>query len=231
MAMFKSNPNYSKPEITKRVYELRTKGESWHNISALILKEFNLKITDPTIKTIYERFVAKNLLIQGSKEEKLAQEIVPDYQKKMDERFNKISKATDELMDMLSELKKNIPPMLYVKFIPTILMVCREILNQLTFIKKEQTQVLVNQKNLIYSPLQIMNIVNQEMIKLEKEGKIEIKDVATGIRESDFKLSAGENGRVLTDEEKEEIRKNLFSQVKSDEEKELEKKKEEEIPA
>jgi hypothetical protein len=159
------------------------------------------------------------MVVQGVKEGKLAQEIVPDFQKKMEARFDRVTQVTDDLMDTLVELKKNIPPMLYVKFVPTILMVCREILNQLNYIKKEQTQVLVNQKNLIYSPLQIMNIVNTELIKLEKEGKIEIKETA-------------KDGRVLSNDEKEHI---VFSKIKTEEEIAMEeeqrkkKKKEEEI--
>jgi hypothetical protein len=158
--------------------------------------------------------VAKNMVVQGVKEGKLAQEIVPDYQKKMEERFDRVTKVTDDLMDTLVELKKNIPPMLYVKFIPTILLVCREILNQLNFIKKEQIQVLINQKNVIYSPMQIMNIVNQEILKLEKEGKIEIKNIAA-------------NGRILSDDEKNDEKKRItFSKRKTEEEIEMEQAEE-----
>jgi hypothetical protein len=209
---FNLNPNFARPEVIKRIYELRTKGEAYHSIALIILQEFDLKITDPTIKNIYERFVAKNMVVQGAKEGKLAQEIVPDFQKKMEERFERITKVTDDLMDTLDELKKKMPPELYVKFIPTILMVCREILNQLNYIKKEQTQVLINQKNVIYSPLQIMNIVNQEMIKLEQEGKIEIK------------TTAKKSGRVLSDDEKKHI---VFSKIKTEEEIENEQRQKE----
>lgn len=205
---FKQNPSYARPEIIKRIYDLRSQGEAFHSISGRIFEEFELKITDPTIKNIYERYVAKQMVVQGAKEGKLAQEIVPDFQKKMEERFDRVTKVTDDLMDTLVELKKNIPPMLYVKFIPTILMVCREILNQLTYIKREQTQVLINQKNVIYSPLQIMNIVNTELIKLEKEGKIEIKDTA-------------KDGRYLNNDEKKHI---VFSKIKTEEEIESEQR-------
>jgi hypothetical protein len=124
------------------------------------------------------------MIVQGAKEGKLAQEIIPDYQKKMEERFDRVVKVTDELMDTLEELKKKIPSELYVKYIPIILMVCREILNQLVFIKKEQSQVLINQKNLIYSPLQIMNVINKQ------------------IEEKKLVVTIPRNGRVLTDEEK-----------------------------
>ena len=206
---FKENPSYARPEVVKKIYELRSKGEPWRNIAALLLDEFDLKITEPTIKNIYERHVAKQFVVKNRQEGKLADEIVPDYQAKMEERFNRVTQVTDDLMDTLTELKKNIPPMLYIKFVPTILMVCREILNQLNYIKKEQTQVLINQKNVIYSPLQIMNIVNNELIKLEKEGKIEIKDTKSS------------NGRILADDEKKHI---IFSKIKTEEEIELEQR-------
>ena len=215
---FATNPNFRRPEVVKRIYELRTQGEHFHNIAAKILQEFDVKISDPTVKNIYERFVAKNMIVKGAKEGKLAQEIVPDYQAKMEARFDRVTKVTDDLMDTLEELKKNIPPMLYVKYIPTILMVCREIMNQLAFIKKEQSQVLINQKNLIYSPLQIMNIVNTEMVKLEEEGRIKIIDIAPP---SIFSPQKKSNGRVLAEEEKDL----MFSRVKTEEELEYEKKK------
>jgi hypothetical protein len=208
---FKINPDYARPDVVNKVYELRSKGETFNNIAAIILTDFELKIAPATIKNIYERFVAKNMVIQGVKEGKLAEEIVPDYQAKMEARFNKVAQVTDDLMDTLVALKKDCPPMLYVKFIPTILQVCREILNQLSYIKKEQTQVLINQKNVIYSPLQIMNILNQEMGKLEQEGKIEIKNIA-------------KNGRILTNDEKTHI---VFSKIKTEEEIEMEQRSEE----
>jgi len=210
---FQANPNFAKPEVVKRIYELRTQGTTYRQIAVKILEEFGLKITDPTIKNLYDRYVAKNMIVAAAKEEKRAVTVASDYQAKMELRFDKIVKVTDELMDTLTELKKNMPPALYVKFIPTILMVAREILNQLNYIKKEQNQVLVNQKNLIYSPLQIMNIVNTEIVKLEKEGKIEIKDKA-------------KNGRLLTMDEKENL---VFSKIKTEEEIEKESEHEKEI--
>jgi hypothetical protein len=202
---FKQNPAYADPKITKKVYDLKSQGESNAGIAGKLKEEFGLTITPPTIKNIYERFVAKNMVVKGVKEGKLADEVVPDYQAKMDARFDRITKVTDDLMDTLDELKKTMPPQYYIKYVPTILMVCREILNQLNFIKKEQSQVLINQKNVIYSPLQIMNILNKELPKLESEGKIIIKKIA-------------KDGRILTEEESKHL---VFSKAKTNEEIEM----------
>ena len=64
------------------------------------------------------------------------------------------------------------PPEIYIKYAPTILAVCREVLSQLEFIKREQEKIIVNQKNVIYSPLQIVQEFNrlEEAKKKEKEG-------------------------------------------------------------
>jgi hypothetical protein len=209
--MYEINPTYAKPEVIKKIYELRTKGERWRSIGKIIFEEMGLKITDPTIKNIYNRFVAKNYVVQGAKDGKFAQELISDYQRKMEARFTRITEITDDLMNTLMEIKKRMPPEVYVKYIPTTLLVCREILSQLEFIKKDQTQVLINQKNIIYSPLQIMNILNTELERLAEEGKIEIKDTA-------------KDGRYLTDEEKKSV---VFSTIKSDEEIEWEQKEKE----
>jgi len=64
-----------------------------------------------------------------------------------------------------------------------------------------------------------MNILNQEMIKLEKEGKIEIKDTVI----SGTKGYSPSAGRVLNDDEKEHI---VFSKIKTDEEIEMERRQE-----
>ena len=63
------------------------------------------------------------MLVQNAKEEKVASEIVPDYQKKMEERFERVVKITDSLMATLEELKKQIEPTAYLKLTPVILAV------------------------------------------------------------------------------------------------------------
>lgn len=211
---FKPDIKFNSPKVAKKIFELRNKGEVYSNIALKIHEEFGFKITAPTVKNVYERYVGNNLGKVAGTEKRFANEIASEYQKKMEARFDKVVEITDDLMDTLVSLKKNIPPELYVKYIPTILMVCREILNQLNFIKKEQIQVLINQKNVIYSPMQIMNIVNQEILKLEKEGKIEIKNIAA-------------NGRILSDDEKNDEKKRItFSKRKTEEEIEMEQAEE-----
>ena len=147
---FKINPNYYRADVLKKLYDLRAAGETFHAIGIKLNEEYGFKMTDPTVKSLYLKYVAKNLLVQNTKEiaqeQRVAGEIVPDYQKKMEERFDKIAKITDDLMDTLTEMKDNMEPEVYVKTIPTILMVAREILNQLNYIKKRAKPSLSQSK-------------------------------------------------------------------------------------
>jgi len=196
MGSFQPRKDLQNPELIKRIYELRKEGESFLHISKLVLEEFNIKVSSLTVNRIYDKYIARQLFIGAEADKKLAATIVPDYQAKMDARFDKIARVTDDLMDLLEKLKKEKSTEEYIKYIPTVLAVSREILSQLAFIKREQSQILVNQKNMIYSPLQIMQVLNKELVKLEKDGKVLIRATPD--------LMAT-RGRVRTEEEKREM--------------------------
>jgi hypothetical protein len=197
---------FKRLEVVKRIYDLRTQGESFHEITPKIIEEFNIHITDPTVKKIYNQYISRSLLVNAEAEKKEVAPIIQDYQAKMDARFDKIAKVTDELMDSLTKLKNEFDKegpegrLLVIKLIPSILAVSREILAQLQFIKREQSNISITQKNMIYSPMQIMQVLNKEMTKMQKDGKIIMK---------------AKNGRFLTEEEKKDP---VFSRVKEEEE-------------
>jgi hypothetical protein len=200
------NRDYQNPDVVKRIYELKSEGESVHEISRTIKEEFGLPITDPTVKNIYNRYVSKQLLVNAENQKKASAPIVEDYQAKMDARFDKVAKVTDEMMELLQNLKGTMDPKEYAKYVPLVLAVSREILAQLTFIKREQSQISITQKNMIYSPLQIMQVLNKEIVKLEKDGKIQL-------------IKTSKDGRILTEEERKDP---VFSRPKCENEIELE---------
>ena len=76
-----------------------------------------MAITDPTVKNIYTKFVGKKqLIVEADKEKKEAIPVIDDYQAKMDKRYDKIAKMTDEMMDVLNDIKEKTKdnPLLYV---------------------------------------------------------------------------------------------------------------------
>jgi hypothetical protein len=198
---------YRDPKIVKRIYYLRSVGTHFNKITAMINDEFGVKMSSPTLKKVYLEYVARQNVIESTRrrEREEARDVTKDYQAKMQERYDKIAKVTDDLIDMLVGFKDEVDPILYVKLTPQILSVCREILNQLSFIKKENEQILVNQKNVIYSPLQIMNVLNKEMGKLEKEKRIIIPNMVSSVMGSGNSKSEPEEGRILPPERKENL--------------------------
>ena len=61
---------------------------------------------------------------------------------------------------------------MYLKHAPTIISILRESLSQLAFIRAEQREITIKQQNLIYSPIQILQQMNQ--LEAQKKKKEEV---------------------------------------------------------
>ena len=153
-----------KPEILKKIFELRNENAGFNNIAKIVSDEFNVNITHPTAKNLYYEYAAK----QKVKKE-TGKEIDDDFEKMLNIKFQRIEKITNSLLDAVETIKKDLTPELYLKHAPTIIAILRESLNQLAFIRNEQQQITIKQQNLIYSPLQVMNQINQIEKEKQKE--------------------------------------------------------------
>ena len=151
------------PEILKKIFELRNAGNGFNNISKMISDEFNVGITHPTAKNLYYEYAAKQKV-----KKQIGEDVDEEWDKAMKEKFERIEKITNSLLDAVETIKDELTPELYLKHAPTIIAILRESLNQLAFIKNQQEQITIKQQNLIYSPLQVMQQLNQ-LEKKEKE--------------------------------------------------------------
>ena len=81
-----------------------------------------------------------------------------------------------EIFDNLYEKVKKgeISELILLKIAPIIQNNSKEVLNQLKFIRDEQERITVQQKNLIYSPIQIIQVIHNNLKKLQEEGFITI---------------------------------------------------------
>ena len=177
-------------DLLKQIYKLRThKGLTWENISMAVEEEFGVKLSKDTVKTYYENYVTRASVINNTlrDDKRRAKELGIDWNKKMEEKFELIDSNTNKLMQVLTKILDKAlqdgtsqSEKKYITLIPSALAVSRELLNQMSFIKKQQEEIMFNQKNVIYSPLQIMSIINKELEKQIKEGNIKIIDQKTG---------------------------------------------------
>ena len=170
--MFEAKPELKKPEIRKRLVQLRNNAMSWADIGNELKKDFDLSVSVPTLKKIFDEEVAKSIL----KSPKFRDMFQADYMR-IKERYDKICESMDKLMkviDSLFEKYGDNTPEIFLKFAPMINQSVQTILRQLEFVQRSQEKMIVQQKNLIYSPIQINQRVDQLIRQYESEGKIKV---------------------------------------------------------
>ena len=164
---FKKKPELRAPEILKRIFDLRNQQMGFNNIAKIISEEFNVNVTHPTAKNLYYEYAAK----QKVKAETTPEDKTGEWDKMLKIKFERIERITNGLLDAVETIKSKLTPEMYLKYAPTIIAILRESLSQLAFIRNEQEQIVIKQQNLIYSPLQIMQQLNQIDKQKEKEKK------------------------------------------------------------
>jgi len=169
---FLPRPELQNIELRKLVVKLRKKGWIWRRIVEEVQRRFDVKISQMTARNIFEKEVAKETLMRPK-----ARDYIKGAYHSIQERYERAVRYVDKLGDAIDHIYNKYgeaSPELFIKYAPVILATAREILNQLEFLKREQERITLHQKNLIYSPIQIVNILNQKLIELEKEGYIKI---------------------------------------------------------
>ena len=174
---FQKKPGLRDEKVLKKIFELRNSGQGFNNISKVITQEFDVSISHPTAKNLYYEYAAQ----QKTKKE-TGQEVEDDWNKHLKEKFERIERITNSLLDAVETLKGELTPEMYLKHAPTIIAILRESLNQLMFVRREQEQITVKQQNLIYSPLQII----QEMNRIE-DSKEKLVVLSPEVSENDSK--------------------------------------------
>jgi len=170
--MFKQREDLQNPKLRKEIVDLRREGNSWGKIAKDIFKKFAVKTTGVTCRTIFEKEIANAI----TKQPKARDQFTADYQQ-IHTRYEKAVKMVDKLAGTIDELYEKYgenTPEAFLRYAPIILSTSREILNQLEFIRREQERIKVQQKNLIWSPIQINIHVQKILQKFEKEGYLRI---------------------------------------------------------
>ena len=187
---FEKKPGLRNPKILQKIFELRNQRMGFPNISKAISEEFGINITHPTTKNLYYEYAAK----QKMKAE--ADGVDDKWDNLLNQKFERIEKITNTLLDAVETIKDKLTPELYLEYAPTIIAILRESLNQLAFIRREQEQITIKQQNLIYSPLQIMQQINQ-LEETKKKDKVFIIPNKAGEKSS--------SGKKEVEKEKENV--------------------------
>ncbi len=164
------------PEIAKEIERLKIRGYGLRTIKELIISKYGVEFSHQTISNYLDTREGTATLIAEADID-LKKDAL-EYQNILNQRFDRIVNITNGLMDKIEQLQEDLSTEEFVKYAPKILAVCREVLNQLEFIKGEQAKIVVNQQNVIYSPIQINMEIRKILPKLltdfEKQGIITI---------------------------------------------------------
>ena len=162
-------------EIEKKVYQIRKRGISWEEISLKISDEFNKKVSLEECKNFYNKHIARAEVITRTlaDDKKAAIKVSVDWNKRMEEKLVEIDKWVSKLMKQMGKVFDDMINegnlIGQVKMVPTLLAICREILNQISVIKLQQEKIVVNQKNVVLNEMQVLQIVNKQFKQKETE--------------------------------------------------------------
>jgi len=167
--------NCLKAKDTKKrmeIVKMRNKGFSWEKISNHI--GYSVK----KVQDIYNQEIALGIITN-----KPTANSFSHYAKQMEKRYGEIVETMDRLHNLA---KKSIEDFesedmsdmrTYIKFMksaPIIIQIVREIKDQIAFLKEEQEKIKIEQKNYIYSPMQINKYLNTTLTYLHKNDYIKI---------------------------------------------------------
>lgn len=169
--MFKSREDLANSKLRNKIVSLRREGIGWNKIAETIKKEFDVIVTSPTIKAIFEKEMAKTL-----KSPKVRDQFRADYQV-IHERWTRAQNLLDKLLNAFDETYEKYrenPEHVFMRLGPTLINLIQEITRQLEFITKEQERIIIQQKNLIFSPIQINMQIHKHLKEYQEQGYLKI---------------------------------------------------------
>jgi hypothetical protein len=173
-----ANAEYQNPELRKEIVSLRNKGYSYEVVTAEINKKYNVKMHQTTAMKIYNKELATAITLnKGTNKDFEA------HRKAMAQRYGRIVKIADFLLESIEEVKNEFESsdmesvekyLAFIKMTPHITRALDQVLAQLEFLRKEDERIKIEQKNLIYSPVQINQYLQESLSDLSKQGYIKI---------------------------------------------------------
>ena len=174
------------PRTIARIMELYEEHKNFTKVTKTINEEFNLNTNPDVIIKVYKRNKKKEFLIDPTNTE-FFENSFTETKKRWKEAWDMMSWLVKQVRDfqkMLDTQDKNQRVLMAIKSIPQLTALSKAIIEQLQFLRKETEQIKINQKQFIYSPIQL-NLemkkykgifIKEEMNKREKKLKEELEN-------------------------------------------------------
>jgi len=192
-------------EIPKKKKHLFTKKEVYHSkefvdamnqyygdyrnyalVTRKLNERFNTKLTPMYLKKLYFQKIGTQI----TKDEQ-TKEFFEDSFIKMKNRWEDAWEIVGDLVEQYKKLRERIKHtenvdenIMILKMTPVIIQITTEIRKQLEFIRTQQEQIKIEQKNFIYSPIQINQYINKFLKDWIDSGYIKILKKIPGMDEN-----------------------------------------------
>lgn len=152
-------------ELKTIIFYRVDKKYNWLKVAKAVGTKYKIKVTPKQVHDAYNTGVAKATILSDQGHRLFNKQI-----KEMEERFDDIWSTVDRLhqaaKNLLDEYEATSKSDMetYIKFMktaPTILKITQEIKSQIEFLREQQEKIVLEQKNYVYSPIQIMTKVNE----------------------------------------------------------------------
>lgn len=199
------NPVHNTKEFRERLLELYSQNNNAKETSRKLQEEFETSIIPQTVLKIYRREIVK------SKIDYKPDDVSKKYADQLQKRYDRLVKIADFLLDVIekirdefesSDMDKMAQYISFIKISPQINQTLKTVLEQLEYMRKENEKMRTEQKNYIYSPIQINNYLHQTIKKLQEDGTIKI--VKKDHVEKLTKLDQNQIERIMGEHERRE---------------------------
>jgi len=172
------NTIYKDTNLRTKLIELRTAGRTWEQCSEILTADFNTPISASQLKVIYPEELAKSITF-----DKGSNKIFEKHRDELTKRYERVVKITDWLLEAIEKVRDEFESsdmddiqkyLAFIKMTPQINMTVKSVLEQLDFIRQENDRIKIEQKNYIYSPVQINQHIYSTLKMLNKQGFIRI---------------------------------------------------------
>jgi len=186
-----TKPLYYSKDFLKRLGELYIEHRNFNVVTKTLRNEFNCNVSTTTIQKLYYKEFAKVL----NSDEK-SKEFFEDSFNEMKKRWKlcwkivgRLSNSAERILDKLEGKEDGDIKILSIS--SQLIPICKEIRNQLEFIRTQQEQIKIQQTNLIYSPIQINQYLHKFIKSWVDKGYIQILKQIPELDE----VKGGKNGK------------------------------------
>lgn len=187
----------AEPKTVARIFELYEETKNFNEVTRRINEEFGIDTTVRYITNCYKKNKKREFIVDPSNTE-FFENSFSETKQRWKEAWDMMSwlvKQVRDFQDMLDEQDKNQRVLMAIKAIPQLTTLSKSIIEQLQFLRKETENIKINQKQFIYSPIQLnlemkkyKNIfIKEELGKIANEIVYELDNSNESIKKEEVK--------------------------------------------